>query len=235
MNKAWIVLSLVSLLVPVSPLRGQGVAYYDYDPSSPTGGIRVGENLPRNELDMDLNNDGTVDFRFLGLSVFEAGFQLEPKNANRVLGYPDSDNLLTGYRAKRLLAGADIANAAEGLVAWYGYRPNPRLSVTGVYLLSCLDPGRCAGDFKPGLVSLTEGYVGIQFFAADGLHHGWIRVLGGSGNDGTILDYAYNTVPGQTITAGAVPEPSTWALLFLGAGSLWHFYRKSPKTSGPHS
>ena len=152
MKTAWIVLPLVSLFVLVSPVRGQGIVYFDYDPSSPIGGIAVGETLPRKELDMDLNNDGTVDFRFLGLSVFEAGFQLEPKNANKVLGYPDSDNLLTGYRAKRLSAGADIASAAQGVVAWHGYRPNPRLSVTGIYLLSCLDPGRCAGDFKPGLV-----------------------------------------------------------------------------------
>ena len=219
------ILLLALLLAPVSSVPAQGIAYYDYDPSSSTGGIRVGETLARTELEMDLDGNGTVDFRFLGLSVFEAGFQLEPKGVNKVLGYPDSDNLLAGYRAKRLSAGADIASAAQSVVAWYGYRPNPRLSVTGVYLLSCLDPGRCAGDFKPGLVSLTEGYVGIQFFAADGLHYGWIRVLGGYGNDGTILDYAYNTVPGQSITAGAVPEPSTWALLGLGALCLWRFRR----------
>lgn len=226
MNTAWIVLPLVSLLVLVSPVRGQGIVYYDYDPSSPTGGIRVGENLPRNELDMDLNNDGTVDFRFLGLSVFEAGFQLEPKNANKALAYPASLPVESAtFRSRRLTAGTDIATAAQSLVAWYGNRPNPNSSVTGLYLLACQGLFQCAGDFKPGPISQTEGYVGVQFFAADGLHYGWIRVLGGYGNDGTILDYAYNSVPGQTISARAVPEPSTLALLALGAVTLWKLRR----------
>ena len=71
----------------------------------------------------------------------------------------------------------------------------------------------------------TEGYVGVQFQALDGFHFGWIRVRGGNGNDGRILDYAYNTVPGQSLAAGAVPEPSTWALLGLGALCLWRFRR----------
>ena len=226
MKTAWIVLPLVSLFVLVSPVRGQGIVYFDYDPSSPIGGVAVGENLPRNELDMDLNNDGTVDFRFIGTAAIAAGFQLEPKNANKVLGYPDSANLLTGYRARRLLAGADIATAAQAPLGWHGYRPNPRLSVTGIYLLACQGFFQCAGDFKPTSGFGTEGYVGIQFFAADGLHYGWIRVLGGFENDGTILDYAYNSVPGQTITAGAVPEPSTWALLGVGFAALWKFRRR---------
>ena len=215
---------------------GQGIVYFDYDPSSPIGGIAVGETLPRTELEMDLNKDGIVDFRFIGTDAIGAGFQLEPKNANKVLGYPASLPVESAtFRSRRLTAGTDIATAAQGLVAWYGNRPNPNSSVTGLYLLACQGFFQCAGDFKPTSGFGTEGYVGIQFFAADGLHYGWIRVLGGYDNDGTILDYAYNSVPGQTITVGAVPEPSTWALLLLGAGSLWHFYRKSPKASGPHS
>ncbi len=217
---------LIAALAAASA-SGQGIVYYDYDPSSPADGIRVGENLPRTELEMDLNNDGIVDFRFIGTAAIAAGFQLEPKNANKVLGYPDSNNLLTGYRARRLTAGTDIATAAQAPLGWHGYQPNPRLSVTGLYLLACQGFFQCAGDFRPTTGFGTEGYVGIQFFAADGLHYGWIRVLGGFENDGTILDYAYNTVPGQSISAGAVPEPSTWALLGLGAFCLWRFRRSA--------
>ena len=218
-------ITLIILLAAAS-VSGQGIVYFDYDPSSPIGGIAVGETLPRTELDMDLNNDGTVDFRFIGTAAIAAGFQLEPKNDNKVLGYPDSANLLAGYRARRLSAGADIATADQAPLGWHGYRPNPRLSVTGLYLLACQGFFQCAGDFKPGPISLTEGYVGIQFFAADGLHYGWIRVLGGFENDGTILDYAYNSVPGQTITVGAVPEPSTLAVLAVGAAAFCFIRRK---------
>ena len=227
------ILLLAILLAPAQALLAQGIVYYDYDPSSNMGGIAVGENLPRNELDMDLNNDGTVDFRFIGTDAFGAGFQLEPKNANKVLGYPVSLPVESAtFRSRRLTAGTDIATAAQGLVAWYGNRPNPNSSVTGLYLLACLGQGQCAGDFKPTGAFFTEGYVGIQFFAADGLHYGWIRVLGGYDNDGTILDYAYNSVPGQTITVGAVPEPSTWALLGVGFAALWRFRTTSSPSAG---
>lgn len=40
-------------------------------------------------------------------------------------------------------------------------------------------------------------------------------------NGGWLYDYASETRPDTPILAGAVPEPSAWALLALGAGALW--------------
>jgi hypothetical protein len=40
-------------------------------------------------------------------------------------------------------------------------------------------------------------------------------------NGGWLYDYASETRPDTPIVAGAVPEPSAWALLALGAGALW--------------
>ncbi len=214
-------LAILIAALAAASASGQGIVFFSYGT-----GIRVGETLPRTELEMDMDGNGTVDFRFLGLSTFEAGFQLEPKGANKVLGLRDDGTPTTNIRARRLVVGNDISETTQVPLAWYGYRPNPLLSVTGVYLVACLDPFQCSGDFKANGSRLTTGYVGIQFFAADGLHYGWIRVQGGAENDGTILDYAYNSVPGQSIMAGAVPEPSTWALIGVGLIALWQFRRR---------
>ncbi len=218
--KATLLAILIAALVAASA-SGQGIVYFTYG-----AGIRVGETLPRTELEMDLDGNGIVDFRFIGTDPLGAGFQLEPRGANKVLGYPGSADVSSAIRARRLLAGDDVSETAPALVAWYGYRPRPSLSVTGLSLISCLDPFHCAGDFKADGSRLTTGYLGIQFFATDGLHFGWIRVQGGAENDGTILDYAYNTVPGQSISAGVVPEPSTWALLGVGSVALWKLRRR---------
>ncbi len=214
-----IILAVMFVLVAGIQTHGQGIAYFSYG-----AGIDLGGRLPRKEFTMDLNSDGVNDFRFVGETPFSGGFYLEPQNRNKVLGYPE-DRFASLYRVTRLDSGANVSSAPGPNLEWVGYRPQPLSSVTGPYLLSCLNSRDCTGEFAPTAFSTTEGYVGIQFLAEDGLHYGWIRVRGRYYNDGTILDYAYNTVPGQSISAGAVPEPSTWALLCLGAFALWRFRR----------
>ena len=202
--------------------HAQGIVYF-----SCGAGIQVGSRLTEGEFTMDMNGDGTMDFRFVSATPFSGGFYLEPKNQNRILGYP-SDAMASAYKVRRLGSGNDISAAAAPSLEWVGYKPQPLSSVTGPYLLSSFGIGDSGGEFAPvGLGQPPEGYVGIRFFAADGLHYGWIRVRGGYFNDGTILDYAYNSVPGQTIAAGAVPEPSTWALMGLGLAALCLLRKRS--------
>jgi hypothetical protein len=59
-------------------------------------------------------------------------------------------------------------------------------------------------------------YAGFRFAAADGTHYGWVQL---SVNAGAIdfVRAAYERTPGVAITAGAVPEPSTLAMLAVGA------------------
>ncbi len=68
----------------------------------------------------------------------------------------------------------------------------------------------------------TTGYAGIQLINGSDIYYGWIQVAVANYNNGnitgTLIDWAYNNTPGEAIQAGAIPEPSTFAL--IGAGLL---------------
>lgn len=90
---------------------------------------------------------------------------------------------------------------------------------------------------------LGEGYLGFEFNSHGGDHFGWIA-LSIYGKFPTHLsvhlgDYAYETVPGQTIDAGqttsAVPEPGTLALLALGATGLAALREKKRREGWHHT
>ena len=219
-------IALVMLLAAGIHAHAQGIVYFSYG-----AGVWVGFSesfAPQDTLIMDLNGDGVNDFRFVGESAFGGGLYLEPQNRNGVLGYP-ADRFSSAYLVRRLAAGNDISSTTSSGLLYVGYNPQPLSSITGPYLLYNLSRGGDGGgEFARANSRQTEGYVGVQFFAADGLHYGWIRVRGGNYNDGRILDYAYNTVPGQGLAAGVVPEPSTLALLALGVAALFKF-RPQPR------
>lgn len=72
-------------------------------------------------------------------------------------------------------------------------------------------------------------YLGLSFTneATGAINYGWVRVsttapnaaAGTRGLPAFFIDYAYENT-GAPILAGAVPEPSTWALMTVGAGLL---------------
>ena len=76
--------------------------------------------------------------------------------------------------------------------------------------------GAAAGQWQYG----TNNLVGFRFVSAAGTtHYGWMRFLMGaqpaSGNlvTRTVVDFAYESVAGASIAAGAVPAPGALALL----------------------
>jgi hypothetical protein len=80
--------------------------------------------------------------------------------------------------------------------------------------------GKIRGSFGPGTVT---GFVGFRASNGD---LGWIQLRvsdrGSSGypNEETLINWAYNNVPGGAIVAGQTPEPSSLALGLLAAGAV---------------
>jgi hypothetical protein len=76
--------------------------------------------------------------------------------------------------------------------------------------------------FYAGNFSRRDAFIGLRFQYGGATHYGWMEV----NNDpniasGQVLGWAYETRPDTPILAGAVPEPSTWALLSAGGILFW--------------
>lgn len=79
----------------------------------------------------------------------------------------------------------------------------------------------------------NSGYVGVSILVGGNTHYGWIQLANlteisdGNGNNGVVVDWAYNDVAGASIEAGQVPEPGSLALLALGAVGMMTRRKKS--------
>jgi hypothetical protein len=79
--------------------------------------------------------------------------------------------------------------------------------------------GNAANQFVPGELGIV-GFA-LTNTSDSSLNYGWLRFLvGASGNDGVVVDWAYEATPGSAIQAGAVPEPSAIIMIAVGAGGV---------------
>ena len=174
----------------------------------------VGFGSENGLLNIDFNNDGTDDLRVLSeLNMFEAR------------GIGDTGVLATPARPPNAGATASAVERGSLIGAVVGVgreyfqtqQVTPRREV-GAILNTCFTAG-CAGQF----VDFEEAFLGVRFEIKDELHFGWVRVesqippgfdLNITG--GKVTGFAYETVSGVGIAAGAVPEPSSTTLLVIG-------------------
>jgi hypothetical protein len=226
--RAWLVLACG--LAPACTALAQGTIAY-YQPAQPLSPL-VGREV-------DLNGDGQAEVRFSAVwppAVFY-GTEASGIGSARLLVTPPGPHAFGSYLVG-LNEGFLIGGATDPSVFWAAHDA-PRLYGNAIVLGSYLpEEGPLVPD---GLFYGTTAFMGIQFQIGSDWHYGWARIRGGvagpsdDGQEfylnppGWILDWAYETRPDTPIFAGAVPEPSTWALLGTGAFLFWWYGRRKQR------
>jgi len=159
---------------------------------------------------VDLNADGIIDFTFAATVSF---IGIRAEDLNQYLIYPSPPPNIGGP-VEPLSDGFEIGpSSGDGELDWFG--TNTDFST----LIQCLSGSggyTCAGRF-PG----QHAYMGVEFDIEGATHYGWIDLyVAEYGPYGEIYGWAYETDPGVSILAGAVPEPSTIVLIMTGSLAL---------------
>ncbi len=162
---------------------------------------------------IDLNGDGLVDFT-LSSSYLYQGFVITPTGNNAVLSYV-VDSFGSSF----------AANLSPGTLVGPQSSLSPVWQQTIVFPTGTIYPVITAGysDGVYGQFAGAAGFVGLQFMVGNETHYGFLQIdcLGYAGDGGFYEGYGWNTTPGAPITTTFVPEPGNWALLGLGAATLW--------------
>ncbi len=172
---------------------------------------------------MDLDGNGTEDFRFVGHPGSGHGVNLEcaPGNAAwaRPFGGISSTADLIPLPPK-VVVGETVSGDPWATVAdhWRGDS-----STVNNYIGSLLIPPApqllSSGLFEFG----TTAHAGLRFEIDGATHYGWVLINEVDPNNGLlgaafVVEYAYETEPDTPIV---IPEPSTVGLLGVGALALW--------------
>ena len=163
-------------------------------------------------VSLDMNADGTADAIFSGVWLQTTDYpSSESAIACNVSGANGAQLLITNGYAQILSAGKVIGNSPD----WSA----------GTVLLTAENFNMLANTSSGWLGPLGakgQGYLGIQFIAADGSHYGWIQVrlldASGLGSFPQVVDWAFQTVPNKPILAGE--KPIYFEATFTGANEV---------------
>ncbi len=163
------------------------------------------------QLSFSFDESSTRDLTF-AYSVVSIGVMYEPGTRSLSLMYPWPN---IGGVPQPLPAGFLIGpDSGNSQVQWFSETP-------GWTALAMFTDSGVGGQF-PG----QRAYMGVEFQRAGATHYGWIRLqISDYAAFGSIEAWAWETRAGVPILAGAVPEPSIWAL-FVGGGALMVWFRR---------
>lgn len=189
------------------PCRAQGTIAY-YQPATP---ILLWSQGFAEFYPLDFDDDGTPDFTFAYSFIF---LGVHSEGLNRILILMDPPPNIGGSIAP-LPAGFLIGSGSslEPLNWWTGFDGD----------MDSFDPlaiyynGVASGAFAG-----QRAYMGVEFQSSGNTYYGWalLQISGDYAAIGQIESWAWETRPGVPIFAGAVPEPSTWALFAIGAWAI---------------
>jgi hypothetical protein len=195
---------------------------------------------------LDLNHDGIKDFRFVGFSTTRADCDF----INRVNIAPASPNNGIWVRSN-YAAALHIGVTIGPRKAHFDAKP----LIMGIFSVTgdCGNSkGHYRGPWENDGKGVTNRYLGLKFKIEGKTHYGWARLtfpgwpktpLGA-----TLTGYAYETIPGKAIIAGATRdadeeptasfntrthEPATLAMLALGAPGLSIWKREESVFAAP--
>jgi hypothetical protein len=164
----------------------------------------------------DIDGDGTDDFAFSFRQPQSSGVDWQsnifPLAGNFTFGTPGFTS--TFFYAWRFNAGDTIS----------GVPPSGAYPV-GSASQAVLASRYASTDYGQFLPPNSRGFLGLQFTNVDGTFFGYIEVqvnrAAGVGLPGfQFLSAAWENTPDTPITAGAIPEPGTLALLAFGAAGV---------------
>jgi len=148
--------------------------------------INSDSNVP-----LDLNHDGVVDFNFTNTHVSSYSnfwlLSVAPAQANEVWGHTDNSYDAASALFRNVRVG-DNQHFAAGRRA---------MATLGTHSATCEGPW----------ANVHHRYLGLKFAIKGQIHFGWARLnvscpYAGSGIQGTLTGYAYETVPNRPIVTG---------------------------------
>jgi hypothetical protein len=201
----------------------------------------------------DVDGDSTVDFNLVNLMVapFQAGSQLLGAQIMALFQAPAAGSgngwikNASNDKLQRLDAGATVG----ALQVFGGAAAGGTLNLQTGYINAGSTEGTPVPPetlFNPNWTVGEPGNFGFRFTKGGNLHYGWgvmeidelnTTGLPASGQGFVISNAYYETAPGIPVTVGAVPEPSSIALLSMGAAGVaaWKVHRKRRQAASQRS
>ncbi len=154
---------------------------------------------------IDINGDAQNDVTFKNYIFGGGPYQGGTVNfaPGKFVGFSSGNAYITALTAGAPISSSTLGSSFFGSMAYGANNPNAQFN------------------------NATDKYVGLSFPAGPNTYYGWVRVdVTNATNHFLIKDWAYESVPGAGILAGAIPEPGTLGLMAAGALGVTALRRK---------